>query len=147
MMKDDIQPAHYLAYLGVYSLIITITQSLAMEIPAISEISTAAEVFCYIGFMVVLFIDYSIAPYFFLYYGATLYNISLLTCPLYGLIFSMALFHQEFSALYFIGYILVMIGILLFNYSIWKREKTQDISREKSMDLEETLINKSELSS
>ena len=122
-MKDDVQPVHYLAYLGVYGLFITVIQSLAMELPMISEISTAAEIFCYIGFMGVLLIDYSIAPYFFLHFGATLYNISLLTCPLYGLIFSMALFGQEFSALYFVGYVLVMIGILTFNFSNWRHEK------------------------
>jgi solute carrier family 35 protein F1/2 len=115
MMKDDIKPVHYLAYLGVYATIIVVILSLALEIPEIGEISTAAQIGCYIGFALSLFYDYSIAPDFFLKYGATMYNISLLTSQVYALVWAMIVYGEEFSFLYILGYILVIVGNVLFN--------------------------------
>lgn len=80
---------------------------------------------CYVAFGVTILLIYSSTPYYFEKFGATLFNLSLLTAMVYGLIFGMLLFGQQMSWLYIIGYILVIIGIVLYN--VPKPSKAREI--------------------
>ena len=71
---------------------------------------------CYIGFAFSLFGMYSISPYYFRNYGAVMYNLSLLTSTVYGVVLAVVLFDDTITWLYGLGFVFMMIGVLLYNY-------------------------------
>lgn len=120
-MKDGLHPYKWLSLIGSFGSVIVLIESLSLELPVIQQITTAGQgkvylVGCIVGFSVSLLVLYSVAPYFFEVYGATVYNLSMLTTSLYGLAFEVLLLHQvEYDWLYFVGFGLVLIGIGLYN--------------------------------
>lgn len=108
-------PNTYLATLGFSGMVITLVQSLSMELNSIQSIDSISQISCYAGFAISLAGMYSISPYYFAKYGATLYNLSLLTSLLFGVCFGVLLFDEGMSWLYIISFTLVMLGILIYN--------------------------------
>jgi len=115
LMKEGHTPQNYLSVLGVAGTLITLVESLCLELSAISEISNFGQIGCYVGFGVALTSMYSISPYYFLKFGAIMYNLSLLTTMTYGLLVGILLFDQRISWLYILGFCLVIVGIVVFN--------------------------------
>lgn len=122
-MNQDLHPFKWLSMMGAFAGVIVLIEALCLEIPMIQEISSIAQskdysVCCLMGFAVCLFGLYSIAPYYLKAYGATVYNLSLLTTSLYGLVFEVLFLHQTtFDWLYLVGFCFVLVGIVLYNIS------------------------------
>lgn len=92
-----------------------------------------------IGFALFLFTLYSLVPILMRLSSATIFNLSLLTTDFYSLLFGLFLFHYkvsrekekggcllrtrvlvsnhafQFSALYFLAFALVVIGVLIYH--------------------------------
>jgi len=119
-MKQGHNPNHYLCVLGFCGGIICAVQSLVMEMKYLKEISNFSQsnaylVSYYFGFAVCLCGMYSISPYYFKKFGATMYNLSLITSTVYSLILGILFFGEDITWLYIVGYCLVLCGILLYN--------------------------------
>ncbi|CAG9324363.1 unnamed protein product [Blepharisma stoltei] len=115
LFVNNHDPNTYLTTLGFSGMLITLTQSLIMEYDYITSIDSISQVGCYAGFAICLASMYSISPYYFVKYGATMYNLSLLTSLLYGVIFGVLLFHEGMSWFYIISFTLVLCGIVIYN--------------------------------
>jgi len=106
----------FLAILGVISFGITLVESLILEIHSITALQSVVSGLSLSGFVVCMLGFYSLTPYYFQCYGASLFNMSLLASNVYALLFSVFLFHQSLQWLYFLGFAFVAAGILLYSY-------------------------------
>ena len=114
----------FLAILGVISFGITLAESLILEIHSISAIKSVFSGLSLSGFVLCMLGFYSLTPHYFQWYGASLFNMSLLASNVYALLFSVCLFHQSLQWLYFLGFAFVAAGILLYSYQPKKAEKS-----------------------
>eukprot|EP00051_Salpingoeca_urceolata_P015637 m.204098 g.204098 ORF g.204098 m.204098 type:complete len:157 (+) comp18461_c1_seq3:109-579(+) len=67
------------------------------------------------GYTACLFALYSLVPFLLQRSSATMLNLSLLTSDVYSLLFGLFLFHYKFSGLYFVGFAMVLIGLVVYN--------------------------------
>lgn len=143
-MINNANPNEYLLVLGITGTIIILIESLPLELTYIKNISTVLQILNYIGFGISLICMYSIAPYYFKNYSATMYNLSLLTTMVYGLILGIFIFEESFSYLYFAGFLVVIVGIIVHNLQASNNgiEKTgeNDKLMEEINDTREALI-------
>lgn len=126
-MTKGTDPSQYLFIIGSCGALIMATECYLLEYDIISNLLEPYQVLYIAGFAVCLFINYSIAPYFLRYYGATFYNLSLLTSSLYGLIYELTVLGTSFEYLYLIGFGFVMLGILLYNLPSSQSQESLDL--------------------
>lgn len=126
-MTQGTDPSQYLFIIGSCGALIMTAESYLLEYDMISNILEPYQIMYLVGFAVCLFINYSIAPYFLQYYGATFYNLSLLTSSLYGLIYELIVLGTSFEYLYLIGFSCVMLGILLYNLPSSQFQESRDL--------------------
>ncbi|KAF9189494.1 hypothetical protein BGZ51_009530 [Haplosporangium sp. Z 767] len=104
--------------LGFWATIINGIQLAILERKEVQTIHWTPEVVGYIiGFDIAMFILYSVSPILFRLSSATFFNLSLLTSDLYGLIFGIFLFNATVNSIYAVAYVLIFLGILLYN--VW----------------------------
>mmetsp|Transcript_8969 Transcript_8969/g.17311 ORF Transcript_8969/g.17311 Transcript_8969/m.17311 type:complete len:312 (+) Transcript_8969:242-1177(+) len=115
-MKAGLHPFKWLSLIGSFAAVIMLIESMSLELSDIKRLVLPEEFGCIFGFAGCLLSLYSIAPYYFEAYGATVYNLSMLTTSLYALIFQV-LFIGVYSTdwLYFVGIGFVIIGIVVYN--------------------------------
>lgn len=66
-------------------------------------------------YTVCMFILYSLAPVMFRLGSAVLYNLSLLTCNFYGLMFGIGLFGYHITIMYPFAYVVIIMGIATYH--------------------------------
>ncbi|XP_030261931.1 solute carrier family 35 member F1 [Sparus aurata] len=71
----------------------------------------------YVGFSAFMFSLYSFMPVVMKRTSATSVNLSLLTADLYSLFCGLFLFHYEFSGLYLLAFVIIILGLVLFSSS------------------------------
>lgn len=69
-----------------------------------------------LGFAICLFTMYSIMPHVLKATSATAVNLNLLSADFYALLFGLFLFHYEFHPLYFVSFVLVIFGVIVYSY-------------------------------
>ncbi|ETO08185.1 solute carrier family 35 member F1 [Reticulomyxa filosa] len=69
----------------------------------------------YIGYVGATICFYTLAPVFLTYSNATLMNLSLLTSDLYAMCAGMFLFRIELHPLYFVSFVMVISGVIMYN--------------------------------
>ncbi|PVU98068.1 hypothetical protein BB559_001786 [Furculomyces boomerangus] len=107
-----------LGYLGVFGTIINGIQLVSLELNEIRSVSWTAQAVGYnAGFVIFMFLFYSLTPYLFRITSATFFNLSILTSDVYILVISIFVFENKVSALYSIAFVLVVFGLLIFNIS------------------------------
>ncbi|PYH88481.1 DUF914-domain-containing protein [Aspergillus ellipticus CBS 707.79] len=67
-----------------------------------------------VGYTIVLFIFYTLAPIMLRVSSATFFNISLLTMNFWGLIIGIQVFHYSVQFLYPIAFVLIVIGLFIY---------------------------------
>ncbi|KAF9361256.1 hypothetical protein BGX26_004775 [Mortierella sp. AD094] len=102
--------------LGFWGTIINGIQLAALERNELKNITWTGSVIGYIiGFDIAMFILYSVSPILFRLSSATFFNLSLLTSDFYGLLFGLFLFQAKINKLYPIAYVLIIVGIIVYN--------------------------------
>ncbi|KAF9184844.1 hypothetical protein BGZ51_003109 [Haplosporangium sp. Z 767] len=102
--------------LGFWATILTGIQLLVLERDEIRDVKWTPEVVGYmIGFDIALFTMYSVSPILIHLSSATFFNLSLLTSDFYGLILGIILFNAKINRLYPIAYVLIVVGIIVYN--------------------------------
>jgi solute carrier family 35 protein F1/2 len=135
-MKQGFNAYKWLGLTGTFAELIILAEALSLELTTIQQIATLSQgtgqvVGCFLGFAVSLIVLYSISPYFMGTYGATVYNLSLLTASFYGLVFDVVIFQQaDYDWLYFVGFGLITVGIVVYNVPGDKKPLGQDAYQE-----------------
>mmetsp|Transcript_25953 Transcript_25953/g.25530 ORF Transcript_25953/g.25530 Transcript_25953/m.25530 type:complete len:166 (-) Transcript_25953:185-682(-) len=97
LMKNEHGPQEYLVVLGGCGSVIMLVESICLEIEKIRSIDGVYQVLCYMGFSFTMLMIYSCTPYYFERYGAAMFNLSLLTAMVYGLLFGIMIFGESMS--------------------------------------------------
>lgn len=74
------------------------------------------------AFALVQFSFYILAAQLMKMSGATVYNLSILTADFYSLIVGIVLFQYQFHGLYFISFVLVILGVTVFSLRATTKE-------------------------
>ncbi|OQV15845.1 Solute carrier family 35 member F1 [Hypsibius exemplaris] len=107
----------FLSMLGLFGSLINGIQLVALERHELNNIDwTDWEISaCLILFAVFLFGLYSLVPFLMRRAGASIFNLSILSADFYALVIGMTLFNYQFHYFYFIGFILVVAGLITYS--------------------------------
>uniref|UniRef100_A0A8C5DLL6 Solute carrier family 35 member F2-like n=2 Tax=Gouania willdenowi TaxID=441366 RepID=A0A8C5DLL6_GOUWI len=106
----------FLGMVGLFGTIISTTQTLILELKDIRAIRWSWQIgvlFC--AFALCLYAMYSLMPVVIKLSSATSVNLSLLTADIFSLFCGVFLFHYQFSALYLLSLVVIVIGFIAFN--------------------------------
>ncbi|KAG0272763.1 hypothetical protein BGZ95_011458 [Linnemannia exigua] len=118
--------------LGFWGAIVNGIQLAILERHELATIHWTGEVVGYIiGFDIAMFLMYSVAPILLRLSSATFFNLSLLTSDFYGLLFGLFLFEAKINEVYPIAYVLIMIGIIVYNIREAPEPKFKPILQDK----------------
>lgn len=105
--------------IGMFTFFATIINFVQLMILERNEFSAFASNPEAVGMVMVytvcMFILYSLAPVMFRLGSAVLYNLSLLTCNFYGLIFGIGLFGYHITIMYPFAYVVIILGIAIYH--------------------------------
>ncbi|KAL1925130.1 uncharacterized protein VTP21DRAFT_13 [Calcarisporiella thermophila] len=102
--------------LGFWATIVSAIQLSVLERDELGTLHNSGAVIGYIlTYDFAMVCIYSLAPVLFRLSSATFFNLSLLTSDFYGLLFGLLLFGSRAHYLYPIAYVLIIVGIILYN--------------------------------
>jgi solute carrier family 35 protein F1/2 len=111
IMIKNFEITEFLSMIGLFGALYATIQLLLLELQVIKEIDwTAPTIGLLCAFAITLFVFYSLTPWLFRWTNATLYNLSLLTSDVYGLIYGIFVFHVKV--------IFISMNFFLFSYLI-----------------------------
>ncbi|KAJ2757267.1 hypothetical protein GGI19_000201 [Coemansia pectinata] len=103
------------AWLGFFGMVINGVQMAIIEHDRLKQMTWTKEIVGFtIGFDLVMFVLYSIAPFLFRLSSATFYNLSILTSDFYGLIFAKYMFHNPITPIYAGAFVMIVVGLLVY---------------------------------
>jgi len=107
----------FLSWLGICGAIISGIQMAIVERNELSEVPwSSAVVWAYIlGFNVCLFSLYFITPLLLQRSSALFLNLSFLTSDFWSLLMAFILFHTKLHPLYFPAFIIIIVGLIIYN--------------------------------
>ena len=111
----------FLAAIGFFGALVNGVQFAALEWreARIVAASASSRVFlCIAGFNACLFAMYSIVPHTLKLTSAAVFNISILTSDFYTFLFGLFLFKLGIDPFYFLAYLLVIIGIVVYSWRV-----------------------------
>ncbi|KAJ2308759.1 hypothetical protein IWW55_000262 [Coemansia sp. RSA 2706] len=109
------------AWLGFFGTVINGVQMGIIEHQALRDTVWTAEIVgCTVGFGLVMFVLYSLAPFLFRMSSATVYNLSILTSDFYGLIFAKYMFHDRITPIYAGAFTMIVAGLLVYHVFPYK---------------------------
>ncbi|KAK3841006.1 MAG: DUF914 domain membrane protein [Linnemannia gamsii] len=127
--------------LGFWGAIVNGIQLAILERHELATINWTGEVIGYIiGFDIALFLMYSVAPILLRLSSATFFNLSLLTSDFYGLLFGLFLFEAKINEVYPIAYVLIMVGIIVYNIREAPEPQFKPILQDKEEGSEEKAV-------
>lgn len=117
MVKRNSQ-LEWLGMIGIGGTIVSAIQLSVLERNELQEISwNLPVVLLIVGFALCLFALYSLSPSMMILGSATLFNLSLLTSDVFAVVVSIFLFDTIPSVLYFLAFIMILIGLVVYNVS------------------------------
>ncbi|KAF9434865.1 hypothetical protein BGZ76_007281 [Entomortierella beljakovae] len=124
--------------LGFWATIINGIQLAILERKELRDIQWDGAIVGYIiGFDIAMFILYSVSPILFRLSSATFFNLSLLTSDFYGLLFGLFLFNATINKIYPIAYVLICLGIIIYNIYPAPEPKFTPRLKKSDVDIEE----------
>jgi len=106
----------YLSMLGIFAFIISTIQFLILERTEVTTLKWNWDIISLlIAFSCCLFLLYSVLPIVLVLGGSALCNLSLLTSDVYAILLSLFLFNFPLSTLYYVAYVIIVVGLLFYN--------------------------------
>ncbi|KAJ2886202.1 hypothetical protein IWW38_005251 [Coemansia aciculifera] len=103
------------AWLGFFGTVINGVQMAIIEHDSLRQMTWTREIVGFtVGFDLVMFVLYSVAPFLFRLSSATFYNLSILTSDFYGLIFAKYMFHNSITPIYAGAFVMIVVGLLVY---------------------------------
>jgi drug/metabolite transporter (DMT)-like permease len=115
LVKQGIAPYELLAYLSLFAAPITVIEGLFLELKAIQRIHTYEQIAILVLFACSYSAFYILMPHYIKAYGATLFNMSLITGIIYTLLFAVVVYNAQVKWLYLAGFIVTLTGLILYN--------------------------------
>ncbi|KAJ2770326.1 hypothetical protein IWQ56_002206 [Coemansia nantahalensis] len=104
------------AWLGLFATLINGVQMAALERDTLRDMPWSGPIVGYtVGFGLVMFVLYSLAPFLFRLSSATFYNLSILTSDFWGLVFAKYLFGDSITPIYGGAFVLIVCGLLTYH--------------------------------
>ncbi|ODM92239.1 Solute carrier family 35 member F1 [Orchesella cincta] len=107
----------FLGMIGLFGSFVSGAQTVLLEYGAVTSTEWAGpstQMALLIGFATSKFFFYILSAVVMKLSSATAFNLSILTADFYSLITGIYLFHFKFHALYFLSFLLVMTGVIVF---------------------------------
>ncbi|KAF8720433.1 hypothetical protein AX14_010966 [Amanita brunnescens Koide BX004] len=119
------RPLHeVVGQLGMFGFIINTIQASLLEYKLMKNgkwsAVTVALILAYTAAMLVL---YTVSPLLYRLASSTYYNLSLLSSNFYGLLFGLLLYHYKPFWLYFVSFLVVMVGLITFFWTSTPEEQ------------------------
>ncbi|XP_039893351.1 solute carrier family 35 member F2 [Simochromis diagramma] len=112
----NLSRVEFLGMVGLFGTIISTIQMVILERNEIPAIQWSWEVgLLFAAYALCMYALYSFMPIVIKLSSATSVNLSLLTADLFGLFCGIFLFHYNFSGLYVISLVVILIGFVAFN--------------------------------
>ncbi|RZC76220.1 hypothetical protein C5167_000316 [Papaver somniferum] len=120
-----------LSMLGIFGMLVSICQICLMEKNNLEAIRWSPEIISLFGsFMVSAFVFYSTIPYVLKLGGAVLFNLSLLTSDVWGVMIRVFVFHQNIQWLYYVSFITVGVGLVIYSTNDQNSITTTNVENE-----------------
>eukprot|EP01138_Halocafeteria_seosinensis_P014144 gb/GECG01014442.1/.p1 GENE.gb/GECG01014442.1/~~gb/GECG01014442.1/.p1 ORF type:complete len:393 (+),score=26.49 gb/GECG01014442.1/:1-1179(+) len=108
--------AEYLGMLGAFGTIFNTIQLGILESHELGTMKWTVPIVLYaMGFALTLLSMYTLTSYFLGQSDSALFNLSLLTSDLYAVLVGLVLFEVKLNYLYFIAFVVIVAGIVLYN--------------------------------
>ncbi|MEE6472840.1 hypothetical protein FKM82_009739 [Ascaphus truei] len=105
----------FLGMVGLFGTFVSGIQLIIVEHSSVSRIQWNWQVvLLFAGFAVCMFALYSLMPIVIQITSATSVNLGILTADLYSLFIGLFMFEYEFSGLYILAFLVIMVGFILF---------------------------------
>ncbi|TVU19606.1 hypothetical protein EJB05_35765 [Eragrostis curvula] len=118
--KDRVE---VVAMLGLFGLLVSIVQMYPLllsifilerkSVEAVTWSPTMIGLFA--GFAMAFFMFYTVTPFVLKMSGATLFNLSLLTSDMWAVAIRVLFYHQQIHWLYYLAFIVVAIGLIIYS--------------------------------
>jgi solute carrier family 35 protein F1/2 len=107
----------YLVWLGFFGCIISLCQFAIFEAPtSFKKVENSSlTAFVFIGYALVFALIYWTAAKFLAMYDSVVFNLSLLTTDVWGLIFGLLIFNEYIHVLKLLGFAFVVAGVVIYN--------------------------------
>ncbi|KAK9122758.1 hypothetical protein Sjap_012360 [Stephania japonica] len=118
----------FISMLGVFGILVSICQISIFERNDLRSVNWSTEiVLLFVAFALSTFIFYTIVPFVLRNNGAAMFNLSLLTSDLWAVLIRLFFYHQQVNWLYYISYVVVAIGLVIYSVNENKPSPSQDI--------------------
>ncbi|CEG44727.1 solute carrier family 35 member f2 [Plasmopara halstedii] len=118
LVKKENRRIEFLGFVGLFGFSISSMQAAYFEGDVIRAVDwTWSSALCLLGYIGTLFIMYSAASIFLTTGDAAVFNLSLLTSDFFAVVAAKYLFDEELSGLYFVGFVFIFIGVIIYNRS------------------------------
>ncbi|OQR90158.1 Drug/Metabolite Transporter (DMT) Superfamily [Thraustotheca clavata] len=106
----------FLGMLGIFGFLLSATQAYFYEKGAFLAITwTTGSVVYFAGYVLGLFLMYSVTSVMLREGDAAIFNMSLLTSDFFGVVAGVCLFHQTLSMLYIAGFFFIISGLIVYS--------------------------------
>ncbi|KAI3942127.1 hypothetical protein MKW98_003726 [Papaver atlanticum] len=120
-----------LSMLGIFGVLVSIFQICLIERNNLEEIKWSPEIISIFGsFAVSAFVFYSTVPYVLKLGGAVFFNLSLLTSDVWGVMIRVFVFHQNIQWLYYVSFITVGVGLIIYSTNDQNSITTTNVENE-----------------
>ncbi|GLE01647.1 hypothetical protein PINS_up010481 [Pythium insidiosum] len=118
LVKKKNRRVEFLGMIGFCGFVISSLQAVLFEGAVLADVAwSSGSIACLLGYVVTLFFMYTFTSVFMKSGDAAVFNLSLLTSDFFAVIAAKYLFGQRLSNLYFVGFTLIVIGIVVYNQS------------------------------
>ncbi|TMW60309.1 hypothetical protein Poli38472_000351 [Pythium oligandrum] len=118
LVKKKNRRLEFLGMVGLCGFVISSIQAYLFEGAVIAHADwSSGSVLCLLGYVVTLFVMYSFTSVFMKTGDAAVFNLSLLTSDFFAVVAARFLFNEHLSSLYFVGFTMIVIGIVIYNRS------------------------------
>ncbi|TFK26183.1 DUF914 domain membrane protein [Coprinopsis marcescibilis] len=101
--------------LGMWAFLINGVQSSALEWKAMTEVPWTGDIIGLLfAFTIAMLILYTVAPILYRLASSAYFNLSLLSSDFYGLLFGLFLYHYSPYWLYFISFVVITAGLIVY---------------------------------
>ncbi|CEG37301.1 drug metabolite transporter superfamily [Plasmopara halstedii] len=105
-----------LGFLGFWASIVSIIQVLILELDSIQSVVFTGRVYGYMtGYVGVLFVFYTVSSVFLRWAESLMFNLSLLTGPIFTVAISYLIFDESVNKWYWLALTLVYIGLICYS--------------------------------
>ncbi|KAK6730577.1 hypothetical protein RB195_007190 [Necator americanus] len=106
----------YLGMVGLFGSLISGVQLAVLEHKNLAQLDwSAATIGCFLLFAISMFIFYSLVTVVLQKTSALMFNLSILTADFYSLLFGLFLFKETFHYLYFVSFVVVVTGSVIYS--------------------------------